>query len=246
MWLVAQIPIPIQLLIIAGTAFWIFLLGASRAGQFPGRPVALTPFAVQAFLLPVAVVVAGSVLYDGIRHLMFAVAAFPAFMACVIALLEFRVTSLKQSQQVKARMHIGVAVAVGALLFGTASIIAWFPYQYAYINVVATRFEGERPWELDFWGVTALEGTRKLQTMGASEVVILPQMAYPGTPEIVGALSVDQARELGDESVGVYTFLRYDTSLPEGCTTEFTIDRANQLLGVGGLCPAAVFNPTED
>jgi hypothetical protein len=130
--------------------------------------------------------------------------------------------------QVAATTLASVGV-VGASLFAT---VRWMPYSYAFVNPVVGWTSSERSWELDYWGVSAIEGVRLLQQQGLSTVAVEPTLM---TSDIVGAVWRDQAREQSPDGYGLYVFHRGDSSIGT-CEPLFTIRRDGQVLGEGARC----------
>ena len=90
-------------------------------------------------------------LYDGIRHLLFAVAPLAVLGAAAVAAL------------LRARPRLGVAVAAVALAGVTATVtdlVALHPYEYVYYNrALAGGLAGAAGTdELDYWGTSFKEG----------------------------------------------------------------------------------------
>lgn len=229
-WFLAQVPVLVTLSALAGIVAWVVLV--IRAGwREPSSPiVALAPFFIQGLALPLAVIGSGAVLYDGIRHLLFAVAAVGPMSASLVVWLQHRSSTTSQAWRQWSPWLV-VVVPVASL---TADV-RWFPYQYAHINTVAQQVDGDRPWELDYWGVTVLEADRRLRDVGVREVAVLPEIAPQGTAEVIGNLDVADT-PMGDGPVGVYSFRRGDVLLPAGCAPAFTIERAGELLGEAAVC----------
>lgn len=229
-WFGAQLPIVASLAAVAGLAFWVRLLVRQREHPV-GAPVALTPFVVQALLLPTAIILSGAVLYDGVRHLLFVVPALVVVMASGIAWADHQ-----QVSQATWPRHL---VAVALVLVPVASLIAdvrWFPYQYAHLNIAAQDRDRVRAWEVDYWGVSVLEAADRLRGLGVEELRVLPEIDPKGAAQVAGVTfgSQDQARV--GSSFGVYAFARFDARLPDDCQGLFTIERAGVVLGTAGLC----------
>lgn len=227
-WLLAQLPIATTVLILAGivvVAGGIFLRtwGVSRIDL-----VAYIPLFILALVLPVAVVVSGAVLYDGIRHLIFAVPALIALSSLVIARLD-RSTGLTNLHGARIAGLVGLTVV---LLSGWATM-RWFPYSYAFINPIAGINSPERDWELDYWGVTSFEGIDRLQQAGLELVAVLPS-EEPAANFGGGNLEIIQTIS-DDESYGLYVFHRWGSSIGD-CQTLFTIERDRHILGEGATC----------
>ena len=126
------------------------------------------PITLQAILLPLAIIVSGAVLYDGIRHLLFVLPALLAIPAVALAVLE---------QQSTGRRLLRTAIPFAAVVVVAASLLAsisWAPYAYAYLNPVAGKNKSSLSWELDYWGVSGKEGVERLRKLGYTPVSVTP------------------------------------------------------------------------
>ena len=120
------------------------------------------------------------------------------------------------------------AVAVAATsLFAS---IRWAPYAYAFVNPVAGWNTDTRAWELDYWGVSAREGVRRLERLGMTPVHVQPA-AGPAIPWGAAPGPVEHG-----SGSGLYVFLRYNRAADFGCTVVFTIKRDGHVLGEGARC----------
>jgi hypothetical protein len=228
-WLLAQLPLLTIAAIAMGVFFCVCSLAGRRWGVGRGAMLALTPLLVQGVVLPVGIVATGSVLYDGIRHLLFMFPGLVAMAAVGIASLQ---RGLPRSGR---RAWLAPAVAglvVAGSLFAT---VRWFPYMYAYINPVAGWDTSQRNWELDYWGVTAREGVERLREAGLTPVGVVPA-SEPSRP--FGGVTGEEADAASPTRSGRYAFLRWDAHLQEQwCARTFTIERDGHVLGEGGYCP---------
>ena len=226
-WLLAQAPVLTSIALMWALIAVAGSLARSRWSVPRARLVNMTPVGVQGVLLPLGIVLSGSVLYDGLRHVLFMIPALAALASVGIAALE-------QGHWRKATWPSTVAlgasiIIVGASLFAT---LRWMPYSYAFTNPIASVLGGERAWELDYWGVSAIEGARLLQERGLTTVAVEPTV---GTSDMVGVVWRDQAREQAPDGYGLYVFNRGDSSIGT-CESLFTIERDAQVLGEGARC----------
>lgn len=226
-WLAAQLPVLTTL-----AAVWALVAtGASVAGarwSIPRRSlVGMAPAGIQGVVLPVVIVLGGSVLYDGLRHVLFIIPALVALIAIGVAAIDVaRWPRPRWHAAATALVALGV---VGASLFAT---VRWIPYSYAFINPAVGWASSERSWELDYWGVSAIEGVRLLQEQGFASVAVEPTLM---TSDMVGGVWRDQAREQAPDGYGLYVFHRGDTSIG-ACEPLFTISRDGQVIGEGARC----------
>lgn len=226
-WLGAQLPVLTTIAVIWGLVAVVASL-ARRRWSLPGGELAtVTPILLQGVVLPVGIVVTGSVIYDGLRHVLFMVPALVAIAGIGIAALD---------RGTWTRAHVAKLVAlVGAVAIALASgwaTMRWLPYSYAFINPIAGSMGPDRAWELDYWGVTGAEGVRLLQEQGLGVVAVEPSL---NSTEVVGSVWLDQAREQAPDGYGLYVFKRWDSSIGT-CERLFTIERDGQVLGEGARC----------
>jgi len=239
-WLMAQLPILMIGSVVLGLVFWVSRIVTSttdalRKIEESDHPstLAFTPFAVQALVLPVGLVVVGVTLYDGIRHLTFAI---PALIVMTAPLASF-VNSGTGPVTGKSKV-IAVIAAAGlvAIPMGNAvSSIRWFPYMYAYVNPIAVAVDEGRDWEYDYWGTTVQEGADRLANLGQEVIVVSPPIGPLGNLEVAGGVSVDEVSP--ETEYGLYVFRRWYADVPtKGCESVFQISRGGIVLGEGAIC----------
>jgi hypothetical protein len=222
-WLWAQAPLLTLVAVLGGLAVVAARL-IRRGGKLAAREtLPLVPLAIQAIVLPVVIVASGAVLYDGIRHELFMIPALLAFAAVALAWLD-------RGAGPRGRVALPVA-AVVIVAASLAASIRWAPYAYAFVNPIAGRDKEHRAWELDYWGVSAREGVRRLSDAGYTPVFVAPSQ-QPGVP--FGAYN--SKPETGGDSA-LYVVLRWDRASSYGCDVIFTIERDGNDLGEGARCP---------
>ena len=238
-WLGAQLPLLISACLLGTLVIVVvrvFGHGPFSVSAHRLNLVALIPFVVQGFVLPVAAIVMGAQFYDGIRHLTF---ILPAIAVGVSVFLFYLVSIDRRSIRMA-----GVSFALVVLTANLWADIRWYPYSYAFINPIAGRDKDERDWELDYWGTSAREGVAKLQDLKLTPIVVLPH-GEPGRP--FGAVNLtDPGSGILDPVIlepqpgqvfGYYWFRRFE--YPDelaGCTPIFTVERDGHVLGEGGEC----------
>lgn len=226
-WLGAQLPILAAIGITGGLV--------SVAASLMRKPWALprgtisstTPVLLQGLALPAVIVLTGSVLYDGLRHILFILPALAAIAGIGIATME-KNAKVRSSQA----LVVVASTALIIALAGTWATIRWLPYSYAFINPLAGAISDDRAWELDYWGVSGAEGARRLQEAGLSTFTVEPSL---NTTYFLGARWPDEARDLAPDGYGLYVFYRWDADIA-GCESLFTIERDGQILGEGARC----------
>jgi MFS family permease len=225
-WLAAQLPLLTLVAVVGGLV--VLVVGVvRRRGLVHGlSTIALVPIVLQAIVLPVALLLGGAVIYDGLRHLLFMLPALIAIPAVALAVLDHRAS--------EHRSRLSVVLPLGAIVIVAASLwasIRWAPYAYAFVNPVAGANKNGRSWDLDYWGVSAKEGVERLRELGYSPIYVEPE-ATVGTP--YGAA---EGASVGGPHAGLYVFLRWYRAADYGCTVLFTIERDGHVLGEGARCP---------
>jgi hypothetical protein len=226
-WLGAQLPLLTLAAVVGGIALLAALLVRRRRTLDPAAAIPVVPIALQAIALPALIVASGAVLYDGIRHVLFVLPALIALAAVALAVLERRAGAA-------GRPWLALALPLAAVAIVATSLVAsarWAPYAYAFLNPVAGRDKEHRAWELDYWGVSAREGLRRLREAGLTPLYVQPSQ-QPGVPW--GAYNGPVTT--GGRS-GLYVFVRWDGAARYGCTVIFTIERGGHVLGEGARCP---------
>jgi hypothetical protein len=230
-WVWAQFPVLALFGVVGGFAALMAGLLGVRWGLGRSTSIAVAPVLVQGVVLPVFVVGAGSVLYDGIRHLLFMIPP-------LLALAGVGIAALASTRPVAVWGKASLA-GIAALVIVAANLCAdtrWFPYTYAFINPVAGIQKSPPAWTLDYWGVTRLEGVERLRAAGIEPIVATP-LELPGS--ILGTRPQRDVGKSGAETYGTYQFNRYSWQLPPNCKSLFTITRDGLPLGEGGVCQSA-------
>lgn len=225
-WLAAQLPVLTQLALVAGLVVVTVTLIRRHSVVSAASTMALVPIVLQAAVLPIAMLLGGAVIYDGLRHLLFIIPALIALAAIALAVLEHR--SRDQRSRLDVVLPLGAVLVVAASLFAS---IRWAPYAYAFVNPVAGIHKDSRTWDLDYWGVSAKEGVERLQELGYSPVYVEPS-ASVGVP-----FGASEGPTVPSANTGLYVFLRWDGAEHYGCTVVFTIKRDGHVLGEGARCP---------
>lgn len=231
-WLLAQLPLLTTALVAAGLILTCWLVVRPADAHVRGDLVASLPVYLQALVIPLAIILAGSVLYDAIRHLLFAIPALIGIAA--IGLRAMATLATGRGPWLKALPYL-IAVVVAAASF--FACVRWYPYQYAFINPVAGWDKQHRNWELDYWGLSGREGVERLTALGAPIVQVVPNA---DSSSLFGGKRANELIEQfpdGAWRYGVYSFMRWENDLGPACSEEFRIERDGLLIGRGGFCP---------
>ena len=239
-WFVAQSPVLFLGFVIIGLLAWLMCVASEFARAHSAdcdrskpRAIALTPFAGQALALPIVMVASGATLYDGIRHLSFAIPALVVLTTPLVMRVLTAGSGSRNRSGLIMSLMAGILIAIPVT--NLAASIRWFPYMYAHVNLPTAAFDSDRDWEYDYWGTTVLEGASRLRQLGVSEVVVLPEIDRRGTAEVADILRVTDTPN--DGLYGVYVFRRFDSTIPAaGCERVFQISRAGVVLGEAAIC----------
>ena len=230
-WVLAQLPLLTIVLAAAGLVLLVRDVLKTRGAAITRDYAWFAPFAIQGFALPIALMIRGTELYDGIRHLLF---TFSAYIA--LALIPLAVVAGRSQHRPVSGKTIAVTVGlitVGASLFASAR---WFPYSYAFINPIAGWDKEQRNWELDYWGVSAREGIRTLNDLGVQPRAVIPynDPVRPFDPSITQMPGDNPS----GQPFGYYWFARWEfpSDIPFDCDDLFEIRRDGHLIGRGGVC----------
>ncbi len=187
----------------------------------------LFPTVVVGLVFPFMIWISGSVIYDGIRHVLF---IFPAL--AMLTSLGMRI-AVQDTQQRALRIFV-ILFGITALANSSYAIYQWHPYTYTHLNSLVRPDRELQAWELDYWGTSALEGVTRLRQMGLQTVVVSPTDA---TSEMIGAIGFGELNSASKESYGLYMFRRTGNVFPlASCKRVFTIERDSHILGEGGVC----------
>lgn len=159
LWMLITIPIAYQLLFVLGG----YLLIRNCFGKFRNCLIERRNdlLFLAEFTVPVAtVIVLGSVLYDGWRHLYF---TYPAFL--LTALIGLRsIWAMLGSASTTARGRSWVRAVLVGIVGGNMACTAWFmvryhPYQNVFFNAVAGSMRSvRRNFDMDYWGLSYRAG----------------------------------------------------------------------------------------
>lgn len=224
-WLVAQLPVLTLISLAAAICLLLVTLYRRRELLRSATFISLTPVVLQGLILPGIIVLSGTVLYNGIRHLLFMIPAVMAAPAIGAAVIERRPPSWLSSSIV---IPTACVVVIALSLFAS---IRWSPYSYAFVNPVAGLAKGA--WEIDYWGVSGREGVTRLHELGLERSVVLPtdDVGVPWGAEPTNGLIQS------DQDTGLYLFGGWNRASDFGCEVLFEIRRDGQLLGEGARCP---------
>jgi hypothetical protein len=214
-WLLVQLPL--ELMVLLGAGIW----GMRRlAGR---KALVWLPFLMQGAVLPLLVIIAGSTIFNALRHVL--------FIAPPIALLgAWGVETIWNSRS----SYRWAGLALVAVMAAECSW--WAPYQYAAINPIGLAAGGSDAFDGDYWGTSGREGKERLKALGGQNLVVGP--GDTGIPYALGKQNGDP-----DTPDAYYAFAyaaKIGLSGPihpaYPCRLQFTISRFGFALGQGFVC----------
>jgi hypothetical protein len=222
---IAQLPLLMGLMIIPG----VYLI-VIRIMKYKDYKLFLTTFifSIHGLFVPIAISAVQINMYNGIRHIYF---IFP-FIFFIIAFFFYFL--IKKSRNIPLHRNAFIYIFLSLVLLNLSASVRWSPYAYAFINPVAG-FSNDRKWDLDYWGVSGIEGVTKVrQLTGINKVVVMPDSSSTYPVNSISSTSLtDQERQYG-----IYVYIHWNHKiLKENCNILFEIKRDNQTLGMGGVCP---------
>ena len=160
-WIVAEYPVAFLMLLAFGVAGVVLLLVRKPRLE---RCYPWVPFVVQGLILPVCIVVAGAVLYDRLRHVLFIVPPL-----CMLAGfgLYFCAANVDGSPTWRAASFVLIGPALLLMVF--TSTLVWYPYQYAYLSEVARAFP-QFSFDNEPLGLSVNEGIQRMHLLGVKSL----------------------------------------------------------------------------
>ena len=192
-WMAITIPIPHLLLFFAGIVHLWTRLARQRTGLWT-LPLERAQFLfLLALIVPIfAVVVLGSVLYDGWRHLYF---IYPPFLCLAVYGLAglWRGEGLFGRIPPRFRTAALVAVVAAGLLGPFSFIVRNHPHQFVYFNALARRpVFGQ--YEMDYWGLANRDGLEHILATDPDESIPVAVSSPPGEHNLLILPARDRAR----------------------------------------------------
>jgi hypothetical protein len=165
-WFTATMPVLLLALalggLVAATRWLVVRDQGARWWAIPPRTGGGVLVAQQALLLPLAAIVAGSVMYDGFRQHLYVLPATAALAA--IGADQLRRWSARRASTTRTTWQRPAATAVLALalLVPTVEQGLLFPYNYTYVNPVAGIGGVDGRWETDYWKASGREAVTRV------------------------------------------------------------------------------------
>jgi hypothetical protein len=222
-WVWAQLPVLTFVSLILGTILLVKKIVVNR--DFYSL-YSISPFMVQAFFVPAALLITQNNMYNGVRHILF------IYPALIILSTIFLVKCIENFNSRILRV-IGLNFVFLVLLLNAFASYRWAPYSYAYINPLAG-MGSERKWDLDYWGLSSREGIEKLNFLNSSTSKYIMPDHSSSIP--FGGKGVTKLSSI-ETPFSLYVFVHWNHKIVEdNCKIDFRIKRDNQVLGMGGNC----------
>lgn len=155
LWIWAQIPFAILLLLVPATAFTVI------RGDARERLLLLL------MTVPVAlIVVRNSTLYDGLRHVLFVIPILFAFVLCITYRM---ICAIPREKWRGSSRRLAMGAYVLTLSVFVFDNIALFPYNYAYRNEIARVMFPPNAFETDYWRFSLRQVQKQIQAQGEEE-----------------------------------------------------------------------------
>lgn len=161
--LAAGMPLALLALILAGILTALGLLFQSTRRSQRSTQVASValgiPVALQALLMPSLTIILNASVYDAQRQHLYVYPALTVLAAIgVYAWLRYRTRSLFKTRLIKG---LGVSLMLIAVVIPTYESWRLFPYNYVYVNPLASINGYANNWETDYWGLSLREAVNK-------------------------------------------------------------------------------------
>ena len=249
-WFFIQTPFIITVFAVVGTAISIRLVVrgvfSRRLATFSAVPLAgLSVILINAFAVPLYVIIVNSILYHSIRHLLFiypAVALLATFGVWGLLTIGVRL----RDAQWKPFANLILITALVGMLIPTIDQTRLFPYAYAYFNPIARVIGIEGRWPTDYWRTSWRELYTRVST---NEFAVCPDSIL-FEDNIASGWPIDQSFSCEYETkvnpffteapeynsdTGRFWFLRENSGaiyVPENCAL---YDRVARPLGFGTI-----------
>jgi hypothetical protein len=223
-WIFAQMPMITVVILVTSALIALFAFFKPRTMEVRNS-WPLASFLILGILVPLVAIITQATMYDGIRHSLYIFAP----LATLIGLGYVAISELATNKSVITSVALIIFLAAG--LTNLASILRWFPYQYAYLNEIASINSGTPDWEVDYWGLSQQEAVSKFKEQGVSTVKISGMQ-----PVSMGIYGISNGAPGAGE--GLFFGIRGGQAgeIPQNCVEDFNITRDDVLLSRGYLC----------
>ena len=235
-WVVVSIPLG---LLVMGVAGIIVAIAQLLSRQVPKDPKAMVVLVlIQALALPLTAIFVGSIMYNAQRQHLY---MYPA-LAVIGALgvwwaLTKAETSSSKAWRLWGAWGVAGFVAV-SLIYPTIERQRLFPYEYAYLNELATINGVNGRWETDYWATSFREALTRVP-LGAELKAIGPQDTFYTYPHLQGT-DVRTNEVAGPGEYWQIQITNGGMKLPENCRDVDSVTRnfrgENVVMSWVGIC----------
>jgi hypothetical protein len=159
-WVLASVPLLLLALICFDTFIAIYQI-VNRGLSFPMK-VALFLVLTQAFALPLASVVANAIMYNAQRQHLYMYPALAVLAGVGLKWLLDKSNQRKSANSARVWQWVIAATAAFALLYPTIERLRLHPYEYTYLNEVATIGGINGRWETDYYNASLREAITRI------------------------------------------------------------------------------------
>jgi hypothetical protein len=159
-WVFASLPLLLLALICFGTFIAIYQL-FNRGLALPIK-VAIFLVLTQAFALPLASVVAGAIMYNAQRQHLYMYPALAVLAGVGLKWLLDKSNQSKSENSARVWQWVIAGTAAFALLYPTIERLRLHPYEYTYLNEVATIGGINGRWETDYYNASLREAITRV------------------------------------------------------------------------------------
>lgn len=231
-WIFAQLPFMTFIAVIISLIIIPIGWMRQKTNVSQSRLISFIPFGFQGIVLPSLAILSGATVYDAIRHFVFIVPALAVLLSAALWTLSHSYTD---KPKVIAGVHLVSVFLVGLNLF---ACIRWFPYEYSFINPIASAEKMKTNWQLDYWALSLDEGIQKLQNEGIESIEIY--RAIPPKYSLVNTgVKVFDPDATNENEFAVLSFLPQfplSEELDSRCSHYFDLTRDGSVIAEAFLC----------
>jgi hypothetical protein len=159
-WVFASLPLLLLALICFGTFIAIYQL--FNRGLALSVKLAIFLVLTQAFALPLASVVAGAIMYNAQRQHLYMYPALAVLAGVGLKWLLDKSNQSKSANSARVWQWVIAGTAAFALLYPTIERLRLHPYEYTYLNEVATIGGINGRWETDYYNASLREAITRV------------------------------------------------------------------------------------
>lgn len=156
-WIMIQIPVGVIIFTIAGILYSIYKVKPKLSSELNYLLILLM---VVLILIPTLNIT----LYDGIRHIIFIV---PIIAVASLRIIDYGISVFNHTVVIN-------AICVATSLYLLLTNLFWFPYNYAYLNLIGHLQGGTQSYEGDYWGISGKEAAEYINLKNFKSLTFSP------------------------------------------------------------------------